>query len=164
MTSYTYIDSNYQTPGPSQLRHGSKYHLHLSTLILSASPSPSPSTTIVPPSTRCSEPLRMRIVSLSKLKSSSTRFDCRTRSVGFGLAARGERIDGGFDDASFSSPLDPDSWDVPASGGSVVAPLRGGSLVGVLHSSEGSGRGAAGVSCIFEAASAGGVDDIEGHG
>lgn len=86
--------------------------------------------------------------------------------MGFRVAG-GQGIDGGFDDASVSLPSDLESWDVPGSGGSVVAPLKGGgSSVDVFRSSEG-GSGSEegwGITCIFEAASGGGIDDVDGQG
>ena len=98
----------------------------------------------------------MTITSFSKVKSPSERFERRTRTVGFGLAG-GQDMDGGFDDASVSSPP----------GGSVVAPLKGGgSSIDVFRSSEGSGTEVfgIGISCVFDAASASGIDNVDAQG
>lgn len=108
---------------------------------------------------KCCAPLMM-MVSFSKVKSPSEMLGRRTRIVDFGLAG-GRNVDGGFDDGSVSLPSGLESWGVPDLGGSVVAQLEGGgSLVDVFRSSEGGSEMEwCGVTCVFEAASAGGIDE-----
>lgn len=109
------------------------------------------------------EPVLITIVSFSKEKSSSESLDRRTRTLGLGLAD-GENADEGFDDASVSLALGGASGGVSESGGSVAEPFRSRSSVGVLRSSEGSGMGEVGESCIFEGGSAGRIDGVDEQG